>query len=81
MGSTAKQVLVVYRQCARLLRWWPENREDENCFKAKGLQRLQTEFRRPLGDTPLEDALERAQREYRAFVLIGSNSHRNEVTF
>merc|ERR1711862_375914 len=60
-------------------KWWPEQREDENCLKVIAYNQVRDGFKqgKMLKDTlEIEKALERADKEYRYFVNIGSNLHR-----
>ena len=80
MSSTPANAVRLYRQFFRVLRWWPEQREDENCFKTHTIAKVRQEFRRPLPvDQSLDEALEEGVQQYQALIRIGSNFHREQV--
>lgn len=84
MATTDLRVLGMYRRFIRLLKWWPEQREDENCLKVIAYNQVRDGFKqgKMLKDTlEIEKALERADKEYRYFVNIGSNLHRENVSY
>ena len=76
------QVLNHYRKFVRLLRWWPEQREDDSALKNRAFLRLQNAYKTNKHLTnpeEIEIKMEEANQEYSRFVNIGSNKYRKFV--
>lgn len=76
------QVLNQYRKFVRLLRWWPEQREDESALKSRALIKVQKEYKinkHLQNPEEIENKMQHAKEEYKIFVNIGSNRYREAV--